>query len=137
MGKKEFRNRPFQSLYGAILLLLSLSGCGAILHGGKQEVTFDSKPPGATVTLDNAAQFLTPHTMALSRSSNHHAIFTKDGYDPQRVMIQHHFLVGPSIVGNILPLFPVGFTIDVITGSAWGFEQDYIAVDLIKATSLP
>jgi len=137
MRKNEFRNRPLQSLHGVILLLLSLSGCGAILHGGKQEVTFDSKPPGATVKVDNAVEFLTPHTMVLSRSSTHHATFAKDGYEPQRVMIQHHFLVGPSIIGNILPLFPVGFTIDVITGSAWGFEQDYIAVDLTEAKSLP
>ena len=137
MKKEKTQDRPSQYLHGAILLLLSLSGCGAILYGGKQEVTFDSKPPGATVTLDNGAQFFTPHTMALSRSSNHHAIFTKDGYDPQRVMIQHHFLVGPSIIGNILPLFPVGFTIDVITGSAWGFEEDYIAVDLTKGKVQP
>ncbi|THI84936.1 MAG: hypothetical protein CAF41_011840 [Nitrospira sp. CG24A] len=137
MKNEIFQDRPSRYLYGAILLLLLLSGCGAILHGGKQEVTFDSKPPGATVTLDNATQFFTPHTMLLSRSSNHHAIFKKDGYDPQRVMIQHHFLVGPSIIGNILPLFPVGFTIDVVTGSAWGFEQDYIAVDLTKAKSQP
>ena len=120
-----------------VALVLVQSGCGAILHGGKQEVTFDSKPPGATVNLDNGVQFLTPHTMALSRSSNHHAIFTKDGYDPQQVVIQHNFLVGPSIVGNILPLFPVGLAIDVMTGAAWGFEQEYLAIDLIKAKVQP
>jgi len=117
--------------------MLSLSGCGAILHGGKQEITFDSKPPGATVKLDNGAQFFTPHTMALSRSSNHHAIFTKDGYEPQQVVIQHNFLVGPSIVGNILPLFPIGLAIDIMTGAAWGFEQEYLAIDLTKAKAQP
>lgn len=137
MKKEEIQDRPSQCLHGIILLLLSLSGCGALLHGGKQEVTFDSKPPGATVKLDNAVEFLTPHTMALSRSSNHHATFTRDGYEPQHIAIKHEFLVGASIIGNILPLFPVGFTIDVITGSAWGFEQDYIAVDLTKAKSQP
>jgi hypothetical protein len=120
-----------------VALLLAQNGCGAILHGGKQEVTFDSKPPGAAVNLDNGVQFLTPHTMALSRSSNHHAIFTKDGYDPQQVVIQHNFLVGPSIVGNILPLFPIGLAIDVMTGAAWGFEQEYLAIDLIKTQVHP
>ena len=137
MRRKKIQPRSWRCFHSAMLFLLALSGCGAILHGGKQEITFDSKPPGATVKLNNAVQFLTPHTMALSRSSNHHATFTKDGYDPQRVMIQHHFLVGPSIIGNILPLFPVGFTIDVITGSAWGFEEDYIAVDLTKGKVQP
>jgi hypothetical protein len=117
--------------------MLSLSGCGAILHGGKQEVTFDSKPPGATVTLDNAVQFRTPHTIALSRSSTHHAIFAKDGYESQQIAISHQFLMGPSIIGNILPLFPVGLAIDIMTGAAWGFEQEYIAIDLTKAKAFP
>lgn len=52
-------------------------------------------------------------------------------------MIQHHFLVGPSIVGNILPLFPIGLAIDVMTGAAWGFEQEYLAIDLMKAKAQP
>ncbi len=135
--REKFQPRSLRYHYGAMLLLLSLSGCGAILHGGSQEITFDSKPPGATVKLNNGAQFLTPHTMALSRSSNHHAMFTKNGYEPQQVVIQHHFLVGPSIVGNILPLFPIGLAIDVMTGAAWGFEQEYLAIDLMKAKAQP
>jgi hypothetical protein len=137
MKREQFQSRSLRCLHGSILLLLSLSGCGAILHGGKQEITFDSKPPGAAVKLDNGAQFFTPHTMALSRASNHHAIFTKDGYEPQQVVIQHHFLVGPSIVGNILPLFPIGLAIDIMTGAAWGFEQEYLAIDLTKAKAQP
>ncbi len=117
--------------------MLPLSGCGFILHGGKQEVTFDSKPPGATVKLDNAMQFVTPYTIALIRSTNHQATFAKEGYESQQILIKHDFLVGPSIVGNLLPLFPVGLAIDVMTGSAWGFEQDYIAVDMTKPKARP
>lgn len=75
--------------------------------------------------------------MVLSRSYNYHAAFTKDGYEPQQVVIRHNFLVGQSIVGNILPLFPVGLAIDVMTGAAWGFEQEYLAVDLTKAKTDP
>lgn len=120
-----------------LCLMAPLSGCGFILHGGKQEITFDSKPPGVTVKLDNAMQFVTPYTIAITRSTNHHAAFAKEGYESQQVVIKHDFLVGHSIVGNILPLFPVGLAIDVITGSAWGFEQDYIAVDMTKPKARP
>lgn len=137
MEREEVQCRSLRYLYSAILFMLSLSGCGAILHGGKQEITFDSKPPGATVKLDNGAQFFTPHTMALSRSSNHHAIFTKDGYEPHQVVIRHNFLMGPSIVGNILPLFPIGLAIDIMTGAAWGFEREYLAIDLTKTKAQP
>ena len=114
--------------------LFLLSGCGFVLHGEKQDITFDSKPPGATVTLDNAVQFIAPHTIALARSSNHQASFKKEGYESQQIVIMHKFLIGPSIIGNILPLFPVGLAIDVITGAAWGFEKDYFAVDMTTTT---
>ena len=117
--------------------LLMLSGCGFLLHGEKQDITFDSKPPGVTVTLDNATQFTTPHTIALTRSSNHQALFKKEGYETQRISIRHEFLIGPAIVGNILPLFPVGLAIDVMTGAAWGFERDYHAVDMTKSGGRP
>ncbi len=117
--------------------LLMLPGCGFVLHGGKQDITFDSKPPGVIVILDDAAQFTTPHTIALPRSSNHQALFKKEGYEPQRLSIRHKFLIGPAIVGNILPLFPVGLAIDVMTGAAWGFERDYLAVEMTKSGVQP
>ena len=117
--------------------LLMLSGCGFVLHGEKQDITFDSKPPGATVTLDNAIQFTTPHTIALSRSSKQQVSFKKEGYEPQQRVLMHKFLIGPAIVGNILPFFPVGLAIDVMTGAAWGFERDYLAVDMPKSGVRP
>ena len=117
--------------------LLVLSGCGFVLHGEKQDITFDSKPPGVTVTLDNAIQFTTPHTIALTRSSNHQALFKKEGYDTQHLSIRHEFLIGSAIVGNILPLFPVGLAVDVMTGAAWGFKRDYLAVDMTKSHASP
>lgn len=82
-------------------------------------------------------QFATPYTIAVTRSTNHQATFAKEGYESQQVLIKHDFLVGASIVGNILPLFPVGLAIDVMTGSAWGFEQDYVAVDMAKPKARP
>lgn len=107
-----------------------LPGCGFLLHGEKQDITFDSKPPGVAVTLDNTVQFVTPHTIAVARSVNHQIFFNKQGYEPQHLVIRHKFLIGPSIVGNVLPFFPIGLAIDVITGAAWGFEEDYLAVDM-------
>lgn len=117
--------------------LLMLSGCGFLLHGEKQEVTFDSKPPGVAATLDNAVQFVTPHTIALTRSANHQVSFKRDSYAPQQIVIMHKFLIGRSIIGNILPFFPVGLAVDVITGAAWGFEHDYIAIDMVKSQARP
>jgi hypothetical protein len=124
-------------LFSVIMCLLPLSGCGFLLHGEKQDITFDSKPPGVAVMLDNAVQFVTPHTITLTRTSNHQALFKKDGYEPQQISIRREFLIGPSIIGNLLPLFPVGLAIDVITGAAWGFKEDYLAVDMTTSETHP
>ena len=117
--------------------LLVLQGCGFVLHGDRQDITFDSKPPGVAVTLDGATQFVTPHTVPISRATRHQAMFQKNGYEAKQVVLTPKFLIGPSIIGNILPLFPVGLAIDIMTGSAWGFEQDYLAVDMIKSEAHP
>lgn len=124
-------------LLSVIMCLLLLSGCGFLLHGEKQDITFDSKPPGAAVVLDNAVQFVTPHTIALTRTSNHQALFKKEGYEPQHISIRRKFLIGPSIIGNLLPIFPVGLAIDVMTGAAWGFEKDYLPVDMTTSKTHP
>lgn len=124
-------------LLGIVSGLCVLSGCGFVLHGGKQDIVFDSKPPGVAVTLDHTMQFVTPHTVTLSRSTPHHAIFKKEGYQPQQYVITPEFMIGSAIIGNILPFFPVGLAIDIMTGSAWGFERDYLAIEMVKSTERP
>ncbi len=122
----------YPCLVGTVFLLLLQTGCGAILHGGKQDVTFDSKPPGAAVKVDNDIRFTTPQTVSLTRSANHHATFEKEGYEPRNIVIRHEFQIGTSIIGNILPLFPIGLAIDIVTGAAWSFEPAYVPVELTK-----
>ena len=131
------RQRARLFLLGIVSGLSLLSGCGFVLHGGKQDIVFDSKPPGVAVTLDHTIQFVTPHTVTLSRSTTHHATFKKDGYQSQQHVIKPKFMIGSAIIGNILPFFPIGLAIDIMTGAAWGFEQDYLAIDMVKATEQP
>lgn len=116
----------------ALSFMIVLGGCGAILYGGKQDVTFDSKPPGAAVKLDHDIRFMTPHTVSLPRSQNHHATFEKEGYEPLYVTINHEFQVLTSFVGNLLPFFPVGLAIDIVTGAAWRLEPELVRIELIK-----
>ena len=116
----------------ALLFTIVQGGCGAILYGGKQDVTFDSKPPGAAVKLDNDIRFMTPHTVSLPRSQNHHATFEKEGYEPLYVIVNHEFQPMTSIVGNLLPFFPVGLAIDIVTGAAWRLEPELVRMELIK-----
>ncbi len=37
-----------------------------------------------------------------------------------------------SIVGNLLPFFPVALAIDIVTGAAWRLEPELVRMELIK-----
>lgn len=131
VGKVQFVQRALFAAAGGWALIL-LHGCGAILHGGRQDVTFDSKPPGATVRIGNELRFMTPHMISLPRSQEQRVLFEKEGYEPQQVTLARDFQAIPSILGNLLPLLPVGLAIDLATGAAWKLEPELVTVELVK-----
>jgi hypothetical protein len=48
------------------------------------------------------------------------------------VIVNHEFQPMTSIVGNLIPLFPVGLAIDIVTGAAWRLEPEFVRMELIK-----
>jgi len=107
---------------------ISLIGCSTVLHGSNQDVTFDSKPPGATVTISNGMQFMTPKIVSLPRSTGHGVTFEKEGYEPQRIYIAKEFLPIPTLFGNLL----IGSVVDLMTGAAWQLEPGYVRIELLR-----
>jgi len=124
-------NRSYLA-YGVRGLLLAASftllGCSTVLHGGTQAVTFDSKPPGATVRLSNGMEFMTPKVVSLPRSKTQRVTFEKEGYEPQKVYIATEFLPIPTLFGNLL----IGAVVDLMTGAAWELEPGYVRIELLK-----
>ena len=60
-------------VYGLMWVLACsfLTGCGTIVHGSKQQVSFDSNPQGATVKLTDGTHLTTPQTAELRRAQDH------------------------------------------------------------------
>ncbi len=113
-----------------ILACGSLIGCGSIIHGSKQEISFDTKPQGATIKLDSGLRFTTPQTVELRRAVDHVVTIEKEGYEPERVTINRSFNPVATILGNILWITP-GVIVDVLVGGAWTLDPEHVSVDLV------
>lgn len=113
-----------------VLTLTCLTGCGSIIHGSKQSVSFDSKPQGATIKLNNGTRLTTPQTVELRRAEDHTLTIEKEGYESERITLKREFNAVATILGNILWLVP-GVIVDVLVGGAWTLDPDHINVDMI------
>lgn len=121
-----------------ILTCSFLTGCGSIIHGSKQQVSFDSTPRGATVKLANGTRLTTPQTVELRRAEDHTVTIEKEGYEPERITLKRDFNAVATILGNILWLVP-GVIVDVLVGGAWTLDPDHVTVNLVaeKPTAQP
>lgn len=117
-----------------MLACSSLIGCGSIIHGSKQQISFDSKPQGAIVKLGNGVRLTTPQTVELRRADDHTVMIEKEGYEPERITIKRSFNAVATILGNILWLVP-GVIVDVLVGGAWTLDPEHISVDLVAEKS--
>ena len=118
--------------YGLMWVLACsfLAGCGTIIHGSKQQVSFDSNPQGATVRLSDGTHLTTPQVAQLRRAQDHTVTIEKEGYEPERITINRDFNWGATIFGNILWITP-GVIVDVLAGGAWTLDPEQINVNLV------
>jgi hypothetical protein len=117
-----------------ILACSWLIGCGSIIHGSKQQISFDTKPQGAIVKLGNGVRLTTPQTVELRRADDHTDMIEKEGYEPERITIKRSFNAVATILGNILWLVP-GVIVDVLVGGAWTLDPEHISVELVAEKS--
>ena len=54
-------------LISLAVLAVSLAGCGTVVRGFSQDVTFETTPPGATLTLASGKSCIAPCTLSLER----------------------------------------------------------------------
>ena len=117
--------------YGLMWVLACsfLTGCGTLIHGTTQQVSFESNPPGATVRLTDGTHLTTPQIAQLRRAQDHTVTIEKEGYEAERIAINRDFNWGASIFGNILWITP-GIIVDVLAGGAWTLNPEHINVNL-------
>jgi hypothetical protein len=96
-------------------LLLGSAGCGTLFNGTRQSVTAQSAPDGAKISVEpGGAHYTTPATMSLERKQDYHLTFSKGGYQPATLDVEHHMNGGILVLDILAGL--VGVIVDAATG---------------------
>lgn len=90
-------------------------GCASIISGSKQQMTFQSTPEGATVSVNGRLVGKTPISIQLDKKSGQSLEFKKDGYQPVTMELTTH--LDGWFWGNIILGGFIGSTTDGISGA--------------------
>lgn len=112
-----------------VALVLSLTGCASIMSGRFQELTFQSNPDGATVTVSGRVIGKTPLTTSLKKDANQSLVFEKDGYKPLSMQLSTR--LDGWFWGNIVLGGLIGSTTDGLTGAVNEYSPSQYMVTLI------
>lgn len=113
---------------GSLFALTLSSGCATIVNGRSADITLQSTPPDAMVTVRDdegvvIAQTTTPGKVTLKRSqkflrpARYTATFEKPGYVSIETPIKPK--LNPWVLGNIVLGGPFGLGVDLASGALW------------------
>jgi hypothetical protein len=117
-----------------------LTGCGTWWHGDHQSVTIFTTPPDADVVVDERVHLLAPATVSLNRKGNHHAVATKDGYDPTAMTLSRtwSWWVLGDVFGCLIILSPLCIMHDIDEGGYYTFDDKiYLTLDQKSSAVTP
>ena len=116
-------------------LLIFSASCTTIIKGRYQEVSFQSVPESATVTIDGRIIGKTPLTANLKKQSGQAVIFEKDGYKPITMSLETR--MSGWFWGNIVFGGLIGSTTDGATGAVQEYSPSQYMITLQPITSNP
>ena len=108
-----------------LAVFLATSGCSAVIRGTKQNVSFTSDPPPATLEIDGSKACSTPCQRKLKRENDHTLRFTKEGYAPKQYELRTGTDAGWMIFDTVM-WGVVGLAVSAGTGASKSFDKDRI-----------
>ena len=112
-----------------LLPLALLVGCATLIDGTTQNVTFQSKPEGATVAVNGRVLGKTPLTAQIERGTTQWLIMSMDGYVPETRPLTtqlNGWFWGNIPLGGIF----IGMAVDGVSGAANEFIPSQYTVAL-------
>jgi hypothetical protein len=103
------------SLMGVGVISAFTAGCASIITGTTQQMSFQSNPDGATVSVNGRVIGKTPISTSLKKVSGQSLAFSKDGYEPISMSLETH--LNSWFWGNIVLGGLVGSTTDGVSGA--------------------
>ena len=110
-------------------LLLSTGCIGILVNGSSEEVTFNSSPAGADVSIDGAFAGVTPLSVDLARGESHIAEISLNGYEDESFQIKKS-ASGGIIIADILLTGGIGLIIDLATGGMYNLNPTDISTSM-------
>ena len=114
------------------LVALTVTGCGTIMQGSKQDVAVSSTPTGAQISVDGQVAGVTPATLRLARKNGHLVRIELPGYQPFEMNLTRK--VSSIVWGNIVFGGIPGLVVDAVTGGMYQLTPEQIAAEL-RSTS--
>jgi hypothetical protein len=141
--------KRFISLSGILsVLILFLSSCATIIHGGDQDITINTYPSGANVKIINlndnseVGTYISPCIVNLERGydffekGRYSIEIEKPGYAKKMILVRGS-IDGWYIVGNFFSWEFLGwFLVDPATGAMWKLKPEMIYITLPQAGAL-
>ncbi len=110
------------------ITVLSLSGCATIMHGTHQDVGISSMPTGASVSIDDETQGVTPVVAKIKRKGNHVVKIQMTGYLPFETTLTHS--VSGWVWGNVAFGGLIGLAVDAISGGIYKLTPEQVSGSL-------
>jgi hypothetical protein len=115
-----------------VLLCLSTlhSGCATLFSGTNQPISIQSQPAGADVQINGMQMGMTPCQVVLKRGATQMLQVSKNGYEPQTVMLGTKFngwFIANLVFGGI-----IGMIIDLATGAYVWVDPEFVMVRLVE-----
>lgn len=104
------------------------SGCATIVSGSSQDVSFNSTPPGASISVDGVQSGVTPSVLKLDTGTTHAVVLSIDGYNPYSINLKRE--VNGWVWGNLLVGGLIGLVIDASTGAMYRLSPEEINAGL-------
>ena len=110
--------------------LASIGGCATIVSGTTQEVSFQSNPEGAKVSVSGRVLGNTPVTLQLKREKGQSLVFEKEGY--KRLTMRLDTRMNGWFWGNIVIGGLFGSSTDGVSGAVYAYSPSQYLVSLEK-----
>ncbi|UCG62226.1 MAG: PEGA domain-containing protein [Candidatus Zixiibacteriota bacterium] len=125
--------RSFILIIACIVGSALFFGCASIIHGTKQDITFQSSPAGASVSASTSlgvsfGSCETPCTLELKRKKEYNVTISKPGFTPVEMVIERKS--DGWIWGNILLGGVIGLIVDFSNGAAYKLSPEEVVVTL-------
>lgn len=127
-----------RALRAALLASLTSTavGCATILNEDTRLVTVQSNPPGAQIVVDGVPAGVTPATIPVSNSDDHHIVISGPG-GAQGCFLESRVGAGWVVLDIILLPLLVPIVVDAITGEWASLGQTACYVNMGGPAALP